>query len=313
MPLSRRRFIKHCAALAAASALGTRSAQAGGDFHGRPDAWGVLHDIYLCIGCRSCEEGCNLAHNLPQPDKPFKDTSVFEHKRRTTPRAFTVVNRHDVGPSEEKPETYVKTQCNHCIEPACASSCFVKALNVTPEGAVTYDASVCVGCRYCMVSCPFDIPTYEYDEPLTPRVRKCNMCYDRIREGRLPGCVEVCPVQSLVFGRREDLLQVARERIRQHPDIYVNHIYGEHEVGGTHWLYISHIPFEQLGFRMDLGSKPAPEYTKGFLGAVPLVDILLPGFLIGAWAMTRENHDGGGGDGGARHATPDDRHRPESG
>lgn len=285
MALSRRGFFKHCAAITAAATIGQRAAQAAADFHGHPGAVGVLHDIYLCVGCRSCEDGCNKAQDLPAPDLPFTDLSVMEERRRTTPRAHTIVNKIADRPSEEKPDTFVKTQCNHCIEPACASSCFVKALNVTPEGAVAYDESICVGCRYCMVACPFDIPTYEYDEPLTPRVMKCNLCHHRLKEGQLPGCVEVCPVQSLVFGPREELIKVARERIRAKPDVYINHIYGEHEVGGTNWLYISHIPFEELGFRMDLGNKPAPELTKGFLGAVPVVDILAPGFLIGAYAM----------------------------
>ena len=291
MALSRRKFIKHCAAITAAATVGQRSARASGDFEGYPDAYGVLHDIYLCVGCRSCENACNAAHGLPEPEVPFTQLDVLEEKRRTTAGAFTIVNKLADKPSEEKPHTFVKTQCNHCKEPACASSCFVKALEITPEGAVTYDASVCVGCRYCMVACPFNIPCYEYDEPLTPRVRKCNMCHDQ----DVPACQEVCPVQALVYGPREKLLEVARDRIREKPHIYQDHIYGEHEVGGTNWLYISHVPFEELGFRTDLGTKPAPEYTKGFLGAVPIVDILAPGFLIGAYAMAqsraKNNHN----------------------
>jgi ferredoxin len=173
------------------------------------------------------------------------------------------------------------------MEPACMSSCFVDAYTKTPEGAVVYDASVCVGCRYCIVACPFDVPTYEYDEALEPKVMKCTLCHPRLLEGKLPGCVEACPQESLLFGRREDLIAVARERIRRHPDRYVDHIYGEHEMGGTNWLYISGVPFEELGFRTDLGTAPAPKLTSGALSAVPIILGVWPALLGGIYIMTR--------------------------
>ena len=255
-------------------------------FEGYPGSFGVLHDTTLCVGCRSCEEACNKVNDLPQPEKPFKELTVLDEKRRTDSAAYTVVNKYE---SSKNPETPVfrKMQCNHCLEPACASACFVKAFKKTKEGAVIYDASVCVGCRYCMVACPFNIPTYEYDKVLTPRVVKCTMCHPRLKEGKLPGCVEVCPVEALTFGKREDLLAIARERIRRHPDRYVNHIYGENEMGGTSWLYISGEPFEQIGMREDLGITPAPNLTSGALAVVPMVAGLWPLFLTGAYAMSR--------------------------
>jgi Fe-S-cluster-containing dehydrogenase component len=225
------------------------------------------------------------------PETPFDDESVFEGKRRTDDKTYTVVNRYDVE-SPDGPPVYKKFQCNHCLEPACASSCFVDAYSKTPEGAVVYDASVCVGCRYCLVACPFDVPTYEYDEPLEPRVMKCTLCHPRLLEGKLPACVEVCPQESLLFGRREDLIAVARERIRKHPERYVDHIYGEHEMGGTNWLYISGVPFEELGFRMDLGTTPAPKLTSGALAAVPIIIGVWPALLGGIYVMTRTKEKG---------------------
>jgi Fe-S-cluster-containing dehydrogenase component len=211
---------------------------------------------------------------------------VFEEKRRTDDKSYTVVNRYDVGAEGASP-VFRKFQCNHCMEPACASSCFVDAYTKTPEGAVVYDASVCVGCRYCLVACPFDVPTYEYDEPLEPKVMKCTLCHPLLLEGKLPACVEICPQESLLYGRREDLIAVARERIRKHPDRYVDHIYGEHEVGGTNWLYISGTPFEELGLRTDLGTTPAPKLTSGALSAVPIIIALWPALLGGIYVMTR--------------------------
>jgi Fe-S-cluster-containing dehydrogenase component len=244
---------------------------------------GVLHDTTLCVGCRSCEAACNKVNELPPPDLPFTDMSVLEKKRRTTNDAYTVVNKFE---TEGKP-VFVKKQCNHCLEPACASACFVRAFQKTPEGAVTYDPSVCVGCRYCMVACPFEIPTYEYDEPLSPRVVKCTLCYPRIQKGLLPGCVESCPKEALTFGKREDLLKIAKERIRKYPDRYINHVYGENEMGGTSWLYLSGTSFSDIGMREDLGVKPAPELTSGALGAVPIVVGLWPVLLTGIYAMSK--------------------------
>jgi Fe-S-cluster-containing dehydrogenase component len=274
-------------AAGAAVAIPKGAAAASGEISGHPEACGVLHDITLCIGCRLCEKGCvEYNEELPTPEKPFDDESVLEKRRRTDEKTYTVVNRYEAGGQGESP-VFRKFQCNHCIEPACASSCFVDAYTKTPEGAVVYDASVCVGCRYCMVACPFDVPTYEYDVALEPKVMKCTLCHPRLLEGELPACVEACPQESLLFGRREDLIAVARERIRKHPDRYVDHIYGEHEMGGTNWLYISGVPFEEVGFRTDLGTTPAPKLTSGALASVPIILGVWPALLGGIYLMTR--------------------------
>ena len=285
MSLSRRKFLGWIGAASMTAAVGRKaSAATTHHFEGHPDSIGVLHDITLCIGCRRCEGACNEVNNLPAPDKPFTDLTVLDDQRRTTAKTYTVVNRK-AGP--ETSPLYLKKQCNHCLEPACASACFVKAFNKTKEGAVVYDASVCVGCRYCMIACPFEIPTYEYDNAFSPRVMKCTLCHPRIVEGKLPGCVESCPTEALVFAKREDLLKIARERITRRPDKYVDHIYGEHEMGGTAWLYLSNMPFEKIGMRMDLGITPAPELTAGALGAVPMVVGLWPVLLTGIYAMSK--------------------------
>jgi hypothetical protein len=138
-----------------------------------------------------------------------------------------------------------------------------------------------------MIACPFEIPTYEYNEPLSPRIMKCTMCYPRITKGQLPGCVEACPKEALAFGKREDLLKIARERIKKHSDRYVDHIYGENEMGGTSWLYISSAPFSETGMREDLGITPAPELTSGALAIVPIVVGLWPVLLIGMYSISK--------------------------
>jgi len=287
MSVSRRRFLKWAGAanltiIAGKTAVGASNHH----FEGYPDSQGVLYDSNLCIGCRKCEEGCNTVNELPAPEKPFDDLSILNEKRRTDDKTFTVVNNYG-APEGSGGEKYRKIQCNHCLEPACAAACFVKAFKKTPSGAVVYDASVCVGCRYCMIACPFEIPAYEYQEVLTPRIRKCTMCYPRISKGLLPGCVESCPTEALNYGKRSDLLKIARDRISNNPGQYIDHIYGENEMGGTNWLYISGTRFEEIGLSEHLGNKPAIEYTAGTLSAVPIVVGLWPVFLTGAYAMTK--------------------------
>jgi formate dehydrogenase iron-sulfur subunit len=244
---------------------------------------GILVDTTRCVGCRSCEAACAEAHQLSVPD--ISDSSAFEKKRQTTEGQWTVVNRYET----DKGEIFVKTQCMHCNQPGCVAACLVKAMEKRKEGPVTWETN-CMGCRYCMPSCPFEIPKFEYQSS-TPRIQKCNMCWERLGKGEKPACVENCPEQALLFGTRREMIEEANRRIYQKPGEYLTHIYGEHEVGGTGYLYLSKVPFEQIGFRTDLGTTPYPEYTKGFLYSVPLVLLLWPAFLIGVNTVTKRENE----------------------
>jgi Fe-S-cluster-containing dehydrogenase component len=287
MSITRRKFLGWLGAAGLSTTVGTAvDAASNKQFKGYPESKGVLFDNTRCIGCRKCEEGCNKVNELPLPDRPFDDLAVLDNRRRTTAKSYTVVNRYDKV-SRPKAPVYSKIQCNHCLEPACASACFVRAFTKTKSGAVTYDASVCVGCRYCMIACPFEIPTYEYDSAFSPRVMKCTLCHPRVVKGLLPGCVEACPTEALTFGKRTDLLQIGRERIRRFPERYLDHIYGEKEMGGTSWLYLSGVPFHQIGMREDLGTTPAPKLTAGALSAVPMVVGIWPVLLAGIYAINK--------------------------
>jgi Fe-S-cluster-containing dehydrogenase component len=287
MSISRRKFLGWLGAAGIGATLGKpANAASNKNFTGYPESRGVLFDNTRCIGCRKCEEGCNRVNQLPEPQKPFDDLSVLDNDRRTTAKTYTVVNRYGKTANPDGP-VYRKIQCNHCLEPACASACFVRAFTKTESGAVTYDESVCVGCRYCMIACPFEIPTYEYDSAFTPRVMKCTMCHPRISKGLLPGCVEACPTEALTYGKREDLLRIGRERIRKFPERYVSHIYGENEMGGTSWLYLSAVPFKDIGMREDLGITPAPTLTAGALSGVPIVVGIWPVLLGGIYAINK--------------------------
>ena len=264
MALDRRGFLRSVATVGAAAAgLGEASQSAEGSVAGtNPNSLGVLVDIPNCIGCRKCEFACQqVAGFAVPPIESFDDKSVFGAHRRPHPRSNTIVNRFP-NPVEPERPIYVKANCLHCNEPACVSACLVGAFNKQPNGAVTYDAWKCMGCRYCMVACPFQIPTYEYDKPLTPQVRKCTFCFDKMMsEGGAPACVSICPNDALVFGKRDELVAIAHERIQSRPETYIDHVYGEHEAGGTSWLYLSSVPFEQIGF-VQLGSLAPPRLTE---------------------------------------------------
>lgn len=216
-----------------------------------PAPYGCLVDITRCIGCRKCELACNQVNKLPAPEVSFEDLRVLDQKRRPSAGTYTVVNRHYPGVLNDRNAlvpSFVKIQCMHCQDPACASACVTGALSKKENGTVHYDVTRCIGCRYCMVACPFEIPAYDYHEPLTPQVRKCTFCFERLQEGKNPGCASICPTEALTFGKRSRLLELAHQRIAGDPGRYVDHIYGEHECGGTSWLYIAGQPFNKLGF-----------------------------------------------------------------
>lgn len=296
--VERRDFLKVAVSLGCASLAGpmpkARATTRLAPGRKAPGSMAVLVDTTKCIGCRSCEAACNEVNKLGKPEAELYDQSVFETRRRPDSNTYTVVNAYAEPDVPFEPTTMgqritAKTQCMHCQEPACASACFVNALEKTDLGPVVYHEERCVGCRYCMVACPFAVPQFEYEKAV-PAIKKCQFCETRQLAGKLPGCAEACPTGALKYGERTALLDEARTRIYQNPDKYVHHIYGEHEVGGTSWLYISSVPFEDIGFRTDLGTTPYPVYTQGFLSAVPLVLIIWPAILMGChwWSNNKK-------------------------
>ena len=226
----------------------------------------VLVDLTLCTGCRGCQVACKewnerkavkttLNGNFTNPVKMSADT--YTHIR-------FVEGLKDGSPVWN----FVKDQCLHCEHPACASACPVEALTKNVDGAVVYNFDKCIGCRYCMVACPFDIPKYEWDKVL-PAVQKCTFCSERIKDNMSPACVATCPSGALLFGERKDNLAEAKSRIKANPKGYVKHIYGEKEAGGTSWMYLSDVPFKDLGFKQKVSNKALPSFTWAQLGTLP--------------------------------------------
>ena len=244
----------------------------------------VLHDATRCVGCGRCQTACAEWNNPGAADT----LSVETDRQPLAPTAWTRVRYSEVEYNGASLRVPSKIQCMHCLEPACAAACPVGALHKTEAGPVVYDQSKCFGCRYCIVACPFGIPTYEWANPI-PWVRKCTFCADRLAMGKVPACVEACPTGALYFGEdRKDVLLQAGLRMAAEPDKYVHHIYGEKELGGTSWLYISPVPFELLGFRaLDRG--PVTTNVERAVGAVPPVLLGMAAVMSGVyWVFKRK-------------------------
>ncbi len=194
----------------------------------------ILTDATKCIGCERCVQGCVEQNQLP-PDVPAK----FKAGDGLSSARFTSIV--EIPGREPETSRFVRRQCLHCEEPGCVAACLVGALVKRDDGAVVYDADKCIGCRYCMLGCPFSIPRYEYDQPL-PYIKKCKMDETCRVDGGAPACTSACPTGATVFGPHEELVAEAKRRIAERPDLYVDHVWGEHEFGGTSVVYISDVP-----------------------------------------------------------------------
>ena len=228
-------------------------------------AKGLLIDTTKCIGCQACAYACKETNKLP---------GDIEQDLSAT--AYTVV--------KEKNGIFYRRLCMHCYEPSCKSVCPVGAFEKTPQGAVIYHAYKCIGCRYCMQACPFSVPTYEWKKR-APRVRKCTMCYERQKNGQITACAEACPTGATIFGERDELLAEAKKRIQDNPGQYIDHIYGEKEVGRTSVMFLSSVPFSEFGFPTNLPEEALPMLTWKALSNVPSIIIFGGALLYGVWWM----------------------------
>jgi len=235
MSVNRRDFLKISTLTAGGLALSSSSAYAAAkEKHGNDLA--MLNDSTKCTGCRACQTAC-------------KDNKKLEADKPNYPKELDAKNLTVIKMKKDKGKmTFVKRQCMHCLIPTCVSACPVSALIKQKNGIVSYDKDKCIGCRYCMYACPYGVPAFEYDKAF-PEIKKCDFCEDRTSKGETTVCASVCPVGAIAFGSRKEMLAEAKRRIKKHPDRYVNHIYGEKELGGTSVFYISPVKFEELGFK----------------------------------------------------------------
>ena len=239
---------------------------------------GMLVDLTKCIGCGWCQQACKEWNHLPA--NPLDEAGCAQVDDCLSADTWTLPELQSIEEDGQQYQVFVKRQCMHCVNPACVSACPVGALQKLDSGAVVYDCTRCIGCRYCMVACPFGIPKFEWAEPL-PRIQKCTFCADRQADGLEPACAAACPTGALTFGDRGTLIAQAEARIQADPDRYFHHLYGEEELGGTSWMYLSPVAFETLGFPL-LGTEPVTSLseavaTYGTVGVAASVTLLLGG------------------------------------
>ncbi|MDP8208179.1 MAG: 4Fe-4S dicluster domain-containing protein [Candidatus Electryonea clarkiae] len=235
----------------------------------------ILTDVTKCIGCRDCVVACKQTYNLDK-DVPRR----WSNDDGLSSRNWTSI-------IERENNTFVRKQCRHCLEPACVAACPVGALQISDEGPVIYDSKKCMGCRYCMLVCPYGIPRYDWDLAV-PFVRKCIMCFPRLQEGKQPACTEACPVEATIFGTRDELLAEAHRRIKAEPDKYINKVWGEDEIGGSRVLYISNVDLSFLTYGKNYDNKSVPSLARPAMNAVLPTFATMAGTMAGVgWIINR--------------------------
>ncbi|MFO7892154.1 MAG: 4Fe-4S dicluster domain-containing protein [Longimicrobiales bacterium] len=244
---------------------------------------GLLVDVTRCTGCERCVAACVEANGL--------DPVEAQRDRATTADGLSANRLVSLVRVQDR---FVRKSCMHCVEPACVAACLVGGITKTPEGPVVYDPDKCIGCRYCMLACPFHVPRYQWDRT-TPFMAKCAFCFERLAEGRSPACVEACPEEALTFGTRSSLLEEAHRRIETHPHQYQPHVWGEHEFGGTSVLYVSDVDLNALGWPGE--QVPSiPSLTQPLIEKTPAIGLSVAGCLLGVnWVIRRRMSLAGGG------------------
>jgi Fe-S-cluster-containing dehydrogenase component len=337
MSIDRRGFLKGLAA--GAATLGTGSVMSPALARPAkelvPGAVGILYDATQCIGCKACEVACKAANDLPPVDNPALDraygvegiwdaaddlNSRTMNKIKAYPGLAAIdASRADRVLTESAPDqttppdmSFIKRACMHCVDPDCVSACPVSALTKNPEtGAVQYNPDACIGCRYCQLACPFNIPKFEFDKTF-PKIVKCQLCSEQLAAGGIPACCDACPTGASLFGRVEDLraeghrrlaaapgsslsypihaLDSGDSRVATRPE-YVQHLYGETETGGTQNLLLADVPFENLGLPR-LGDESRARLSESIqhtlYGGMFAPTLLLGGLVFAVYRNSRD-------------------------
>lgn len=240
--------------------------------------YGILIDVTLCTACEKCVYACIEQNKL--------DLRRAERDRAVTPDGLSANRLSTVLSVDEG--RFARKSCMHCLEPSCVSACLVGGLMKTPDGPVVYDPDKCIGCRYCMLACPFEIPRYQWEKNL-PFMVKCDMCAERLGQSLKPACVEACPEGALTFGDRKELIAEAQKRIKQNPERYQNHIWGEKEFGGTSVMYLSDVDLVSLGWPAQKAVS-IPSLTEPLVHKTPFIGLgVAVGLLSINWIIKRRN------------------------
>jgi formate dehydrogenase beta subunit len=285
MALDRRTLLRGIAGTAGAGVVAS-AAKAEPPRQPPSDAVGLLYDATRCIGCKTCVVACKQANHLP-PDADAYFGAMYDEPAILSATTKNIIKEYREG----ELNSFVKSQCMHCVDPACVNACMLGALQKREFGIVTWDGDSCIGCRYCEVACPFEVPKFEWSKA-APKLVKCELCNHLLRAGQIPACARVCPREAVIFGKREDLLKDAHKRMDSAPARYYPKVYGETDAGGTQVLYLSKagIPFEALGLP-NLGDESVPRLQRAVQHGVYNAFLAPAGLFVAlaaaVWRTTR--------------------------
>jgi formate dehydrogenase iron-sulfur subunit len=247
----------------------------------------LLIDTTKCIGCRACQVACKRQNRLSAEKAGSIKGSGYQNPRHRSSRTWNLITYNEIKTPDGFGWEFGRRQCFHCLEPACVTACPVGALYKKESGAVCYDASRCIGCRYCQIACPFNAPRFEWDKAV-PEIKKCDLCDDLLEQGSMPACSSTCPTGAIKFGNRQELIEEARTRIADAPDRYVNHIYGEKEIGGTCVMHLAGVPFESMGYVSGLSDNALSRQIETPMRMIPFTLTSLAAVIAGLfWIMNR--------------------------
>lgn len=280
MSIKRRDFLKAAVTGGAVAAL-PAPAEARPNLEVPPNAVGMLYDATLCIGCKACMVGCKEANEMPVESSDV--SPIWDTPMDTSGKTKNIIKVYTDGTAEVKDRetdgfSFVKRHCMHCVDPGCISVCPVTAMRKDPEtGVVTYHEEACIGCRYCVWACPYNIPKWDFDDAFG-KINKCEFCNHLLAEGKLPACVDRCPTGASLFGTHEEMLEEAHRRLALEPGDtydyprntlddpnrheavvphYIDRVYGETQGGGTQVMVLAGVPFGKL----DLPDMPERSYA----------------------------------------------------
>ncbi len=316
MAATRRDFIKLSAGVGLLAVAGEPALAAGAELSS--GAVGLLYDATLCIGCKSCMVNCKRVSSEPGgplyspggtiPYEFRGNDRIHDSPDDLSAKTVNIIKVYKDGSGMRKDKvrdgfSFVKRQCMHCIDPACVSVCPVAALTKDPvTGVVGYDGNRCIGCRYCMLACPFGIPKFTWDTN-DPKIVKCELCRHRYKDGDYPACCEFCPTGASLFGPVTELAREAERRLALNPGSeyafpmgrigsnryskrkvvgYFRKVYGLKEAGGTQCLLLAGVSFDRLGFNPGIEDVAYPEFTWNYIKKVPyLIGLLLVAGAVG--------------------------------
>ena len=255
--ISRRRLFGFVGGCLGATAVGVAVAKPQETIEAPPDAIGMLYDATKCIGCKACVAECTRVNHMT-PDTELSG-GLWAMPRALDVHTKNVIQLYEA--EDGSAWSFVKRQCMHCVDPACVDGCPFHALYKGELGIVQWDGDRCIGCRYCQVACPYQVPKFEW-QAFNPQIVKCEFCSHLLGKPEAeggqsePGCTRVCPTGAVIFGRRADLLADAKHRVGAAPGKYFeDRVFGESEGGGTQVLYLSKtdVPFDRLGLPEQRG------------------------------------------------------------